>query len=251
MVPFAPHACWFRFCIARARAIAALSLLALSPVAFGATVRIESGVIEGVQENGLDVFKGVPFAAPPVGPLRWRPPATVAAWQGARAADRFSPICMQRGAYPEHAPPEPMSEDCLYLNLWVPAGAADRKLPVMVWIHGGGLVNGSASTPLYAGDALARRNVIVVTFNYRLGALGFLAHPDLTRESAHGASGNYGLLDQLAALHWVQRNIAAFGGDPGNVTVFGQSSGAISISTLVVSPLARGLFRRAIGQSGG
>ena len=144
-----------------------------------------------------------------------------------------------------------MSEDCLYLNIWAPPATARAKRPVMVWIHGGGLINGSASSPLYAGDMLARRGVIVVTVSYRLGALGFLAHPDLTREASGHASGNYGFLDQIAALDWVRRNIAAFGGDPGDVTVFGQSSGSISISALVTSPLARGLFKRAIGESGG
>jgi para-nitrobenzyl esterase len=216
-----------------------------------APIETEAGLVEGVEESGALVFKGIPFAAPPVGELRWRPPQAPASWEGVRNADKFSPICLQEGAYPEDSPPEPMSEDCLYLNVWLPPGVHDAPVPVMVWIYGGGLLNGSASTPLYAGDALARRGVIVVTANYRLGALGFLAHPDLTRESAGKASGNYGWLDQLAALRWVQRNIAAFGGDPDNVTVFGQSSGSISISMLTASPLAHGLFRRAIGQSGG
>lgn len=229
---------------------AALSLTANLAVA--APIAIESGAIEGIREGDVTVYKGIPFAAPPVGALRWRPPEPVAPWTGVKTAARFSPICMQKGSYPKDAPPEPMSEDCLTLNVWVPTGAgAGANLPVMVWIYGGGLLNGSASTPLYAGDQLARRGVIVVTANYRLGALGFLAHPQLSRESPNKVSGNYGLLDQLAALQWVQRNIAALGGDPGNVTVFGQSSGSISISVLSASPLAKGLFRRAIGQSGG
>jgi para-nitrobenzyl esterase len=219
--------------------------------ASAAAIPTESGLVEGVQENGIDVFKGLPFAAPPIGLLRWRTPQAPSAWSGTRLADRFAPICMQTGSYPEDAPPELMSEDCLYLNLWVPPHAAGDKLPVMVWIYGGGLENGSASTPLYAGDRLARKGVIVVTANYRLGVLGFLAHPELSRESPQHVSGNYGLLDQLAALRWVQRNIAVFGGDSARVTVFGQSSGSISISELVVSPLASGLFQRAIGQSGG
>ncbi len=214
-------------------------------------VRTESGLVEGVQQNDLRVFKGIPFAAPPLGPLRWRAPQSVPAWSGARLADHFAPICMQHGSYPEDAPPEPMSENCLYLNIWAPSDAQTGKLPVMVWIYGGGLINGSSSTPLYAGDMLARKGVVVVTFNYRLGVLGFLAHPELSQESPHHVSGNYGLLDQLAALGWVHRNIAAFGGDPGRVTVFGQSSGSISISELVTSPLASGLFQRAIGESGG
>ena len=231
--------------------VAVLASAAFSTLASAQLLKTDGGLVEGVRENGIVVFKGIPFAAPPVGALRWRAPKPPVPWLGVKSADRFSPICMQRGSYPENAPPEPMSEDCLYLNVWVPTDTVSEKLPVMLWIHGGGLVNGSASTPLYAGDALARRNVIVVTANYRLGALGFLAHPALTRESEHKVSGNYGLLDQLAALGWVQRNIGAFGGDRGNVTVFGQSSGSISISALIASPLARGMFHRAIGQSGG
>lgn len=235
--------------LAVAAAVSAGLLFSLAALA--APVRTASGWVEGVEQDDVRVFRGIPFAAPPVGPLRWRAPAPPAPWSGTRHADKFSPICTQRGAYPEDSPPEPMSEDCLYLNVWVPAVVHAKPLPVMVWIYGGGLLNGSASTPLYAGDALARRDVIVVTANYRLGALGFLAHPDLTLESPQGVSGNYGLLDQLASLRWVQKNIAAFGGDPANVTVFGQSSGSISISALVASPLANGLFQRAIGQSGG
>ena len=213
-----------------------------------ASVRTQSGLIEGIEESGSVVFKGIPFAAAPVGPRRWRAPEPPAPWSGVKSADRFSPICLQPGAYPENAPPEPMNEDCLYLNIWTPAHASSQaKLPVMVWIYGGGLLNGTGSTPLYAGDALSRRGVIIVTFNYRLGALGFLAHPDLSSESPQKVSGNYGHLDQLAALSWVKENIAAFGGDPENVTVFGQSSGAISISALIASPLAKNLFQRAIG----
>jgi para-nitrobenzyl esterase len=230
--------------------VAAASAL-LSATAAAEPIQTASGFVEGMEANGVRAFKGIPFAAPPVGALRWRAPAPPAPWEGVRDASQFSPICIQPGAYPDDAPPEPMSEDCLYLNIWAPSGAHEAPLPVMVWIYGGGLLNGGGSTPLYAGDAIARRGVIVVTFNYRLGALGFLAHPELTREAEYGASGNYGLLDQIAALNWVQRNISAFGGNPDNVTVFGQSSGAISISALVASPLARGLFHRAIGQSGG
>lgn len=220
--------------------------LATSP----APVVVDGGAIAGVRTGDVVAYAGVPFAAPPVGALRWRAPQPVVPWPGVAIAERPGPICMQRGFYPDDAPPEPMSEDCLTLQLWVPT-SADTPLPVMVWIHGGGLSNGSGSTPLYAGDVLARERVIVVTINYRLGALGFLAHPELSRESAGGWSGNYGLLDQIAALQWVQRNIAAFGGDPSRVTVFGQSSGAISISALTTSPLAQGLFARAIAHSGG
>lgn len=217
--------------------------------AFG--VRTESGRVTGVRENGAIVFKGIPFAAPPIGARRWAPPQPPVAWAGVRRADRFSHVCMQKGMYPPDAPAEPMSEDCLYLNIWVPASGAHGRLPVMVWIYGGGLENGSASTPLYWGDRLTRKGVIVVTANYRLGVFGFLAHPDLTTESVHHSSGDYGLLDQLASLNWVKRNIAAFGGDPDRITLFGQSSGSISISVLATSPLATGLFQRAIGESGG
>lgn len=221
-----------------------------------AAVQTDSGWVQGIENGGLTVFKGIPFAAPPIGELRWRAPIAPQPWSGVRDADRFAPVCMQIGSYPPDAPPEPSSEDCLYLNIWVPANTPppDKSgggLPVMVWIFGGGLLSGSASTPLYAGDELASRGVILVTASYRLGVLGFLAHPELSRESARHVSGNYGLLDQIAALSWVQRNIAAFGGDPHRVTVFGQSSGSISISVLTSSSLARGLFQRAIGESGG
>ena len=214
-------------------------------------VQTESGLVVGGREHGAVVFKGIPFAAPPIGDLRWRAPIAPHSWTGVRKADRFSPICMQKGFYPPDAPVEPMSEDCLYLNVWVPTTSKTAKLPVMVWIYGGGLENGSASTPLYSGERLAQKGVIVVTANYRLGVFGFLAHHDLSAESADHSSGNYGLLDQIRALTWVKRNIAAFGGDPNRVTVFGQSSGSISISALTTSPLARNLFQRAIGESGG
>ena len=213
-------------------------------------IAIDSGQVESVQMGTTRVFKGIPYAAPPVGPLRWRPPQPVSPWRGVRNATAHSPACPQLESYPPDAPREPTSEDCLTLNVWAPATKGAGKLPVMVWIHGGGLLNGSGSVPQYAGDQLAARGVIVVTINYRLGVLGFLAHPELNRESQHGGSGNYGLLDQIAALKWVNRNIAAFGGDPDRVTIFGQSSGSFSVSMLASSPLARGLFHRAIGQSG-
>ncbi|WP_445147044.1 carboxylesterase/lipase family protein [Dyella sp. Tek66A03] len=228
-----------------------LALFMLATGARAIPVHLDTGLIEGVQEHGLLIYKGIPFAQPPVGELRWRAPLRALPWQGIREADQFSPVCMQSGTYPPDAPAEPTSEDCLYLNVWQPADSGHEKLPVMVWIYGGGLENGSASTPLYAGDKLALKGVIVVTLNYRLGVFGFLSHPELTSEATYHSSGNYGLLDQIAALEWVHRNIAAFGGDPDRVTVFGQSSGAISISALVTSPLAKGLFQRAIGQSGG
>lgn len=212
---------------------------------------VEGGKIEGVHEGALTVYKGVPFAAPPVGSLRWRDPQPVVPWTGVRRADRFAPACMQRGvSMPGETPPE-ISEDCLYLNVWTPAAGANAKLPVLVWIYGGGWQNGSASMPLYWGDALAKRGVVVVTIAYRVGAFGFLAHPELSRESAHHSSGNFALLDQIAALRWVQKNIAAFGGDPARVTIAGQSAGSMAVSILMASPQARGLFARAIGQSGG
>src|SRR3990167_3982055 len=213
-------------------------------------IAIDSGQIEGSQLGTRRVFKGIPYAAPPVGPLRWRPPQPAPSWRGVRKAISHSFACPQLESYPPGGPQEPTSEDCLTLNVWAPATQGAGKLPVMVWIHGGGLISGSGSLPQYAGDQLAARGVVVVTINYRLGVLGFLAHPELNRESPHGGSGNYGLLDQIAALKWVNRNIAAFGGDPDQVTIFGQSSGSFSVSMLVSSPLATGLFRRAIGQSG-
>jgi para-nitrobenzyl esterase len=209
------------------------------------------GRIAGALRNGVQVFEGIPFAAPPVGRFRWRDPQPVKPWKGVLRASRYRAACMQTGMYPPEAPTGRVSENCLFLNLWRPVTASRKPLPVMVWIYGGGLENGSAAVPLYAGDRLARRGVIIVTANYRLGVFGFLALPGLTAQSIHHHSGDYGLLDQLAALEWVRKNIAAFGGDPGNVTVFGQSSGSISISALTASPLAKGLFQKVIGESGG
>jgi len=215
------------------------------------SVMTRQGALVGTQAEGLNIYKGVPFAAPPLGDLRWRPPQASRPWRGVRKADTFAPACMQKGvSMPGEAPPK-TSEDCLYLNLWAPTKAPGRKLPVLVWIHGGGYSNGSASMPLYQGDRLARQGVIVVTVAYRLGPFGFLAHPELTRESPHHSSGNYGLMDQIAALQWVQRNIQAFGGDPRQVTIAGQSAGSMAVSLLIASPQARGLFQRAIGESGG
>jgi para-nitrobenzyl esterase len=225
----------------------------LSSVTVAQQVQTESGSLSGVRENENTVYKGVPFAAPPVGDLRWRAPVHVAPWTGIRKADAFAPACMQLGvSMPGEAPPS-VSEDCLYLNLWTPANARPRPdhLPVLVWIYGGGYNNGSASMPLYWGDQLAHKGVIVATIAYRLGPLGFLAHPELTRESPHQSSGNYGLMDQIAALQWIQRNISNFGGDPANITIAGQSAGAMSVSMLMASPQAKNLFQRAIGESGG
>src|SRR5580700_9165025 len=193
---------------------ALLSLLVLAPfaTALAAPVVLESGTIDGNSDGSLLTFKGIPYAAPPVGNLRWREPQPVAAWAGIRDGKAFAPACMQAGVSMPGETPAAISEDCLYLNVWTPAHA--KNLPVIVWIYGGGFFNGSASMPLYWGDQLARKGAIVVTFGYRVGPFGFLAHPALTRESPHHSSGNYGFEDQVAALAWVKRNIGAFGGDP-------------------------------------
>jgi para-nitrobenzyl esterase len=226
--------------------------LALATCRFAAAaVPVDGGEIAGVREAGLTVYKGVPYAAAPVGDLRWKPPQPPGAWAGVKAASAFAPACMQTGvSMPGETPPR-TSEDCLYLNIWTPARSARARLPVMVFIHGGGFANGSAAMPLYWGDRLARRGVIVVSFGYRLGVLGFLASSELSRESPNHVSGDYGILDQIAALQWVRRNIAGFGGDPGRITLFGQSAGAMSISLLAATPLAKGLFSGVIGESGG
>jgi para-nitrobenzyl esterase len=220
------------------------------------TVRIESGLLSGgVGRNDLvRSFKGVPYAKPPIGELRWRAPQPPAPWQGVREAKQFGPRSVQPSRLPtsiQYFGPEEESEDCLYLNVWTAARSPDERRPVMVWIHGGAYYLGSAAQPIFDGEGLARKGAVVVTVNYRLGRLGFLAHPDLSAESEHGVSGNYGLLDLIAALHWVQRNVGAFGGDPGCVTIFGQSVGATTVCAFMASPLTRGLFHRAIGQSGG
>jgi len=219
--------------------------------ALAAPVRTEAGAFSGVRQGAVSVFKGVPYAAPPIGDLRWRAPQAAVRWTGVRKADAFAPACMQKGvSMPGETPPK-ISEDCLYLNIWTPRARKDAGLPVIVWIHGGGWTNGSASMPLYRGDRLAAKGAVVVTVGYRLGPLGFLAHPELSREAGRSGSGDYGLMDQIAALNWVRRNIAAFGGDPGRVTIAGQSAGAMAVSALMASPQARGLFQRAIAQSGG
>jgi para-nitrobenzyl esterase len=216
-----------------------------------AQVKIDSGLVEGVAADsaGVRAFKGIPFAAPPVGDLRWKAPQPVAPWTGVRQAVEFGPRPMQGAIYSDMIfRDQGPNEDCLYLNVWTPAKSADERLPVMVWIYGGGYQAGAASEPRQDGGVLARKGVVSVSMNYRLGLFGFLAHPGLTAEA--GASGNYGLMDQIAALQWVRKNIAAFGGDPNNVTIFGESAGSYSVSALMASPLARGLFHRAIGQSG-
>lgn len=209
-------------------------------------VEVEGGSIQGLKENGLTVYKGVPFAAPPVGDLRWKPPQPVEPWEGVKKTQAFGPSPYQFGN-----PPAGKSEDCLYLNVWTPAHKPSEKLPVLVWIYGGGFSMGSAAEPVCTGEHLARKGVIVVSIAYRVGKLGFLAHPELSAENPNKVSGNYGLLDQIAGLRWIQDNIAAFGGDPDKVTIFGESAGGISVSMLCASPLAKGLFRGAISQSGG
>ena len=219
------------------------------------TVATELGVVEGSRlDSGILKFSGIPYAAPPVGELRWKAPQPATAWDGSRDATAFSETCWQplspQGAFYDSGEIE-RSEDCLYLNVWTGADHAGAALPVMVWIHGGGLQTGAGSTPLYDGESLARRGVVLVTINYRLGPLGFLAHPELSAEHEAGAPGNYGILDQIAALQWVQANIARFGGDPGRVTIFGESAGSWSVNFLTATPLAAGLFQRAIGHSGG
>jgi para-nitrobenzyl esterase len=214
------------------------------------TVRTANGLIEGVTEAGVTVFKGVPFAAPPVGKLRWKPPQPAAPWSGTLEADAFKPMCMTASPAIPGGDMEEVSEDCLYLNIWAPAKRLGHKLPVMVYIYGGALRAGSASSPVYWGDGLVGKRGITVNLSYRVGSFGFLSHPELSQESGYGTSGNYGITDMIAALQWVQQNISAFGGDAGNVTVFGQSAGAFGLGYLTVSPLAKGLFHRGIGQSG-
>ena len=216
-------------------------------------VRTPNGIVEGVisADGKVRTFKGIPYAAPPVGPLRWKPPQPARPWTGVRRAVEYGPRCMQGPIYPDMVfHDDGPSEDCLTLNLWMPAAATADRLPVMVWIHGGGFAAGSSSEPRQDGGNLSKQGVVVVSLNYRLGIFGFFAHPDLAKESAHGATGNYGLLDQLAALEWVKNNIALFGGDAGNVTIFGESAGSFSVSALMASPLAHGLFAHAIGESG-
>jgi para-nitrobenzyl esterase len=214
-------------------------------------VQLQSGPILGTQQEGVWSYKGIPYAAPPVGDLRWKPPQPVSSWTEPRAGTSFGPACPQPAqAEIPYMAVGSTDEDCLYLNVWSPAESAEERLPVMVWIHGGSFETGSGSMAVYGGQSLAAKGVVVVTINYRLGPLGFLAHPALSAESSEGVSGNYGLLDQIAALKWVQNNIAGFGGDSTKVTVFGESAGAISILDLLVSPLAEGLFNRAIAQSG-
>lgn len=211
-----------------------------------APVKIDDGLLQGTYETGLTIYRGIPFAAPPVGNLRWRAPQSVQKWSGVRQAKEFAPAPMQSGN-----PDGGKSEDCLYLNVYTPAKSANEKLSVLVWIYGGGFSAGSTATPWYDGKKLAQKGVLFVSIAYRVGQLGFLAHPELSSENSNHVSGNYGLLDQISALQWIKKNISAFGGDPNKVTIFGESAGAISVSMLCASPLAKELFRGAISQSGG
>ncbi|MBA4330458.1 MAG: carboxylesterase family protein [Phenylobacterium sp.] len=239
-----------------AGALATLSLMMAQPTdqppPEQPVVQLAQGVLAGRADDTVAAFKNIPYAAPPVAELRWRPPGAAPTWEGRRDASTYGPICIQ--ATPQGDPgvgPLPMSEDCLNLNVWRPTDVAASPAPVMVWIHGGGLVNGSGTAALYDGSHLARQGMVVVSMNYRLGRLGFFDHPALAAERpADEAAGNYGLMDVIAALQWVRANIAVFGGDPANVTIFGESAGGAIVTRMMISPPARGLFDRAIVQSG-
>lgn len=215
------------------------------------TVAVSGGIIEGVNLEGVFAYKGIPFAAPPVGDLRWKSPQSVVPWEGIKKTDKFAPGPMQDTAFGAMlGGPQEISEDCLYLNVWTGAKKIDEKRPVMVWIYGGGFGIGMTSSPAYDGANLAKKGVVLVSVAYRLGPMGFLAHPELGAE-ANGGSGTYGIQDQIAGLKWIKENIANFGGDPGNVTIFGESAGGFSVFMLTASPMAKGLFHRAISESGG
>jgi para-nitrobenzyl esterase len=250
------------FAVGILRIALASAMLVAGPAAQAALdkpVRTKSGSVSGTPGKlpGVTVFKGIPFAAPPVGNLRWKPPQPVKAWSGVRAGDKFGKVCIQppggkRMNAATDMPDSPgMSEDCLFLNVWTPAKTGNEKLPVMIWLYGGAYGEGGGSAPFSEGDQLAKKGVVLVTFNYRVGSLGFMAHPALTAESPHKASGNYALMDAIETFRWVRDNIAAFGGDPKNVTIFGESAGAAMNGGLVGSPVAKGLFNRAIAESGG
>jgi para-nitrobenzyl esterase len=235
-----------------------LLLLAFHGQSQDPIVRTTYGPVRGTLEKGIRVFKGIPFAKAPVGTLRWTPPQRHGGWKDTLLTKNFGASAMQSNPVPFSmwteefiAPPKPLSEDCLFLNIWTAGRSPKDKLPVLVWIHGGGFTGGAASCAVYDGSAMAERGIVFVSINYRLGIFGFMAHPELSAESGHQASGNYGLMDQAFALQWVKENISAFGGDPNAVTIAGQSAGAMSVSALVASPLTKGLFKRAIAQSGG
>lgn len=214
-------------------------------------VNVAEGTLEGLNESGIKTFKGIPFAAPPVGDLRWKAPQPVEKWQGVRQAKEFGPNPMQENIFGDmNFGTKKMSEDCLYLNIWTPAKKMNEHLPVLIYFNGGGLMCGSGSEPRYAGDAMARKGIISVTANYREGIFGFFAHPQLSKETSYKGSGNYGFLDQVAAIKWVKDNIAAFGGDPERITIVGESAGSMSVSSLMASPLCKGLFAQAMGSSG-
>lgn len=215
------------------------------------TVKTDAGLVAGTQNGEIRVFKGIPFASPPVGDMRWMPPQPAAKWSGVLKAEKYGPMCMQVPRADRTGGLNEISEDCLSINLWTPAKSNNGKLPVMVWIYGGAFIQGSASFPFYDGAALARQGVVLVTFNYRVGEFGFFAHPALSKQNPKGLLANYGLMDQIAALKWVKQNISAFGGDPTNVTIFGESAGGSSVNYLMLSPEAKGLFHKAISESGG
>lgn len=233
-----------------------LGSFAMNAVTYTQPVKVEGGLVEGIVEDGVEIFKGIPFAAPPVGDLRWKAPHPVQPWRGVLVCDKFAkaPLQKEQARHPQgwknvDEMNSATSEDCLYLNIWKPEKKESEKLPVMVWIFGGGFHIGGTDGPVYRGDVYAKKGVILVSIPYRLGVFGYLAHPELSRESGNG-SGNYAFMDQLAGIKWVKDNIAAFGGDPDNITVFGQSAGSRSIQGLICSPLSEGLFQRAIPQSG-
>jgi para-nitrobenzyl esterase len=238
-----------------------VALVCCKSEAANPVLKIEGGQVQGVKAdiNGVYVFRGIPYAAPPVKGLRWKAPQPVVPWQGVKIADKFGHPGYQAVHYPGgyttewgYGDESPYSEDCLYVNVWTKApGKTDKKLPVALWIHGGGYREGWGSEPEFDGQEWGNKNVVLVSINYRLGVFGFLTHPELSKESPNHVSGNYGILDQIESLKWIQKNIAQFGGDPDNVTIFGQSAGAGSVKTLCESPLARGLFKKAIIMSGG
>lgn len=239
-------------CLAAFTCAAALTFISTARAQAPKPVRTQAGLVQGNAVDGIAVYKGIPFAAPPVGDLRWHSPEPPAPWKGVKETTKFAPACMQ---IPAVLPafginPVPLSEDCLYLNVWTPAKSRKDELPVMVWIYGGGFTSGATQYPLYDGTNLAKKGVVLVSIAYRVGVFGFFAHPELSAEQG-GHSGNYGLLDQIAGLEWVQHNIARFGGNPRRVTIFGESAGGIAVSMLAASPLAKGLFERAISESGG